>query len=458
MSPTPSLAASCPALLSTPSALMPLRRRPSIPQDDPFRNPVQPSALSHLEEVKRFSGLNELDARRRELEAEVEERLEKAAAENKALSTGTPDPMDPEAEGAVVFDTEKLDRLLHGEEEENTDTSPQTPSASDCATSSPFLEYETFAGDFSMSSTPPHVDTDASICSPDLTPISDSFVPSTPTRLPSTLHRRASSPTGSRMTSSSYSPNTFDTTPTGSPSPERHVRFAAAPLIPETPFAKTLKYFKQYKGKENSPSKSRRNASLPDELAEMARDAGLELIQGEENNTDGLNDEDDNESSSEAEKEEDLERYREMDLAPIDSVMEDHIAGDLIMLATPTPSRVHDWMNANGTRKGASDVMEKVDEEYVEENEQEDGTPAKPASSIKPDAKIVSPRVTDSQSRAKPQQEQNDQQVVHEDRPDFSKIIGMLPATLFWAVASPVAALSNKAYDKVVEKLFGMSL
>lgn len=34
----------------------------------------------------------------------------------------------------------------------------------------------------------------------------------------------------------------------------------------------------------------------------------------------------------------------------------------------------------------------------------------------------------------------------------------MLPAAMFWAVAQPLAKYSGKAFDKVVEKLTGLSL
>lgn len=94
-----------------------------------------------------------------------------------------------------------------------------------------------------------------------------------------------------------------------------HVQFTPKSVTEETPFANTLKYFKQFKGKENTPSKSRRNASLPEEIAELAKEAQQE----------GIDDED-----------EVWDKYREMDLVPMDPVMDDGIAGDLI---TGTPIR-----------------------------------------------------------------------------------------------------------------------
>jgi hypothetical protein len=52
-----------------------------------------------------------------------------------------------------------------------------------------------------------------------------------------------------------------------------HLAFTPNATIPDTPFTHNLNYFKQHKGKENSLSKSRRNASLPEEIAELAKEA-----------------------------------------------------------------------------------------------------------------------------------------------------------------------------------------
>ncbi|KAF2682334.1 hypothetical protein K458DRAFT_419744 [Lentithecium fluviatile CBS 122367] len=157
------------------------------------------------------------------------------------------------------------------------------------------------------------------------------------------LLRRASSPTGNRMPTSVGSPSHIAATPDSNGT--KHVVFAPNPSVPDTPFANTLKYFKQLKGKENSPSKARRNASLPEEIAELAKEAQQE---------DAL------EGMGATEGNEDLEQYREMDLGPLDPVMEDGIAGDLIMLGTPTKPRVDAWMERN--KKGSSSNFVQDDE------------------------------------------------------------------------------------------------
>lgn len=88
-----------------------------------------------------------------------------------------------------------------------------------------------------------------------------------------------------------------------------HVQFATNTSVQDTPFAKTLKYFKQFKDKENTPLKSRRNASLPKEIAELAKDAQQEGIEDDKALWD---------------------KYRELDFAPLDPVMDGQTTGDLI--------------------------------------------------------------------------------------------------------------------------------
>jgi len=139
-----------------------------------------------------------------------------------------------------------------------------------------------------------------------------------------TLSRRASSPTGERMSTSLWSPAHI-TTP-GSAG-NKHIKLGSNASVPDTPFTSTLEYFKHLKGKENSHSKSRRNISLPKEIAEMAKER-----QQDDEFEDGK---------------EDLDQYRDVDLAPLDPVMEDGIAGDLIMLGTPAKPAVNSKMKTN---------------------------------------------------------------------------------------------------------------
>lgn len=146
------------------------------------------------------------------------------------------------------------------------------------------------------------------------------------------ISRRYSSPTGQHV-------STFD--PTSSPifgfSPkDKHVLFDQQFQDQTSPFTKTLKTLKQFQGKENSPSKSRRNASLPEEIAELAKEAQQ------------------NELEEENEK---WRKYREIDLAPVDTVMEDRIAGDLIMTGSTTSDNVHTWADGETNEEGKSTIV-----------------------------------------------------------------------------------------------------
>lgn len=113
-------------------------------------------------------------------------------------------------------------------------------------------------------------------------------------------NRRASSPSGQ--------PILRDSSPFAS-------RKSDGPNVHSFTEGKKLKYLKASQNGENTPIKARRNASLPEELADLAEDAQQENI------------EDESEIWAE---------YRKVDLAPMEEVMQDGLAGDLIMLGSLT--------------------------------------------------------------------------------------------------------------------------
>jgi hypothetical protein len=47
----------------------------------------------------------------------------------------------------------------------------------------------------------------------------------------------------------------------------RYLAFTPSSAVPGTPFTKTLNCYKQQEGREHSPSKAQRNASLQEEVA-----------------------------------------------------------------------------------------------------------------------------------------------------------------------------------------------
>ncbi|KAF1975720.1 hypothetical protein BU23DRAFT_552217 [Bimuria novae-zelandiae CBS 107.79] len=323
------------------------------------------------------------------------------------------------------------------------------------------------------------------------------------------LVRRASSPSGRPMSSF----GSLNVMRAGS---RAHVKFAADAAASDTPFAKTMKYFKKFTDKENTPSKSRRNASLPDEIAELAKAAQQEGI------------EDDKEM---------WDKYMEIDFAPDDPVMGDEIAGDLIMMGTPTRQggRIANGhcsstpllhpkhqvasrgLEKEGTvyevsipghyddafqlRFRSKSSFEHVASFIRQRGEDLEASPAdidyvveeflkSPSNFIvtdeSPDAmgselgSQDGKSVADSRGRnsieaaelkgtpsAKGDSEYQDheygdagdkQLILYQEDPVFVKVIGMLPQAMFWTVAQPIARYTNKAFDKTLGMLTGLSL
>ncbi|KAH7068461.1 hypothetical protein FB567DRAFT_249341 [Paraphoma chrysanthemicola] len=214
----------------------------------------------------------------------------------------------------------------------------------------------------------------------------------------------------------------------------------SAATIPDTPFARTLKYFKQYAGKENSPSKSRRNASLPDEIAGLLAQRAEEL--------------------EEEEEEEDLEQYREVDLAPMESIMGNPTAGDLILPNTPAKSWDPNLLEVEGTSplgvKHAHGTEEKLLNEEVTRIRQPsvvtETEPPKPNILVELDQNDDKKAENSDKTFTKMQSQSTDP-IQH---PIFVNIIALLPEAMFWAAAAPVAKLGEKAHDAMVEKLSGI--
>jgi hypothetical protein len=204
----------------------------------------------------------------------------------------------------------------------------------------------------------------------------------------------------------------------------RHLEFTSNASIEESPFNNTLRYFKQYKGKENSPSKSRRNASLPEEIAELAREAN--------------------------EEEEDLDKYRSVDLAPMEPVGESEGVEDLISFESPV--------------KRAADALRTVPEFDTESRLSTLPHFSMPDLELQHPSRMSLPVEQDEESdadvetsdTAAPNEEK--QLIVYPQDPTFVTVIGILPKAMFWAAAAPVARLGSSAYDMLIEKFTGLEL
>jgi hypothetical protein len=206
------------------------------------------------------------------------------------------------APGVVVVDPEKLDKLLNGEKIE--DRAPI------------FMPDHAPTPKFEPSSCPgSEMDSILSqACSSPERP--------TNTRLPFLCVKRDSTPI----------PTTLNP-PTVVASPRRkHIEF------PNGPNPSTATCFRSHRGKENSPSKkspnkARRNASLPEEIAEWAREAYVSEL-----------DEDEKEKVMEkggAEGEKDPGKHRVEDPAHLDSIVEHEGTEDVHAASTSTSLSTH---------------------------------------------------------------------------------------------------------------------
>jgi hypothetical protein len=227
------------------------------------------------------------------------------------------------------------------------------------------------------------------------------------------------------------------TTPSG-----RHLDFALSATVPDATFSKTLKYYKQHKGKENSPSKNGRKASLPEEIAELAREA---IEEG------------------------DLDKYRKMDLAPMEPVMESNTAGDLITFGTPVKSNISSlavgsYMSSRGAT-AADDFVVDDNSDTLAAAENVDGDTEDARSSY---TKAMSPLsdeveskgvngLASTESYATSTQEETLQNL-YPQHPPFITVISLLPKAMFWVVAIPIAKYSNKAYNALVDRFANLSV
>ncbi|KAF2791835.1 hypothetical protein K505DRAFT_363451 [Melanomma pulvis-pyrius CBS 109.77] len=265
----------------------------------------------------------------------------------------------------------------------------------------------------------------------------------------------------------------------------KHVEFAKGSSVFETPFTKTLNFFKANKAKENSPHKPRRNASLPEEIAKLARETHVADM------------------DDESEDRKDLDQYRDMDLAPEDHILENGAAGDLMIAHTPNAKAAKQW-NEETTNKayltenlmvthstsntkaptysldipghyGDSFKMEirtnasslQIATFIRQRGEELDASEENINSAVEnfltsPELFVVDPPQEEPSSSTVVNS--NDSKEVKEyeanelEDPVFIKVIGMIPKCMFWAVAQPIAHYSSLAFDKALEKLTGLSL
>jgi len=212
-----------------------------------------------------------------------------------------------------------------------------------------------------------------------------------------------------------------------------------------------------YNSLENSSPKRRRKASSPEELAQLAREARVD------------------EEEAEEEKElQELDQYRDFDLAPIESVMESEAAGDLIMCGTPVRVRnAKDWdgpispsalSGKQDMRKGRGFSVASRHSDTEDEEEVEAGCLTRPCAPTPSSRRPKLPLEQEEEEDADIEDwdivlEQEDEDVsVQSYEPTFITVIAMLPAAMFWATVAPVIKLGDEAVDTLVEGLTGLKV
>ncbi|KAI4674647.1 uncharacterized protein J4E84_010517 [Alternaria hordeiaustralica] len=214
----------------------------------------------------------------------------------------------------------------------------------------------------------------------------------------------------------------------------RHIDFAPSATTPDTPLTNTPSYFDSRQVKDNTPHKSRRSASSPTEIVDLAREARVK-----------------EEEAAEQRELINLDRFRDMDLAPIETVMEGGPAGDLIMCGTPARARDETLF-----LQSASDPADSEMEDWIDLQRPQSRLPSPRRSNllIEQDEENDAD-VEESDSTSDPEQ----QQLAGLPRyPTFITVISMIPAAIFWATAASIVDCSSKAFDTLIEKLTGLKV
>lgn len=187
-----------------------------------------------------------------------------------------------------------------------------------------------------------------------------------------------------------------------------HIQFVTNHNVPETPFTKTLSYFKQYKGTENSPSKRRRTTALPQEIAEVTEDdidVGTKTSSPEEDETQPV--------------------VRDASVSTATSALV-----DLEAMAHPDDnidavSAAFSLHREDGTLQVSASTDGSLEQAATE------------------DETVMDSTVDDAQKQV----------ILYPQHPAFVNAIGMIPATMFWATAAPIVKYSGIAIELLIDKL-----
>ena len=239
--------------------------------------------------------------------------------------------------------------------------------------------------------------------------------------------------------------------------------------ISDTPFTKTLKYYKQYNGPENTPIRHRRTTALPEEIAEVTELA----IAANPTPPPRAS------SSSYAtrpqkapvklasERKDDFVKYYQEKLrlqeeadkrAKADADKEAKAAAE-----DPADSRNHNELqslapdrNAMPTTSALDDMQELVSPGASEDvaDVHREGT-HETTEQMLADLKSVDQREAEAISAIDDPQKQL---ILYPQHPPLVTAIGMIPATMFWVTAAPIVKYTGIAVDVLADKLRDMYL
>ncbi|KAB2106786.1 hypothetical protein AG0111_0g5544 [Alternaria gaisen] len=214
----------------------------------------------------------------------------------------------------------------------------------------------------------------------------------------------------------------------------KHIDFATCDSIPDSSVDHTLSCVKAQESDQISPSEHQGHASPQRTLTELAREARVEKEEEEEQRALA-----------------ELDQFRDMDLAPIETVMDGGPAGDLITYGTPVKAKDEELSlhratdrygseleGCNHIKRWQSSISPPRRNPFFIEQDQENGVD-----------------VEESNTTSISTQQQLS---VFPRRPTFITVISMLPAAMFWATIAQVVDGSNKVFDVLIEGLTGLKV
>jgi hypothetical protein len=205
-----------------------------------------------------------------------------------------------------------------------------------------------------------------------------------------------------------------------------HTLFNADHSVPETPFTKTLSYFKQHNGADLAHYKPSRNTVIPQEIAAVATEATSIpeslFLRHIENTKDSFKDSTGGRVPSTGSAVDDL-MFLQKDFGP------------------PTPCE--DLLFERFSQEEVGTDYQANKEHSVPSGA---GPGSKPAVAVasKNDIGYVPDSTLDDAQK---------QIILYPQHPAFVNVIGMIPATMFWMTAAPVVKYTHIAIDMLIDKL-----